>query len=151
MDVNNGESDYPTCERCYVSLYVNAGEINPSRVTEYLGAEPTKTQIKGEPARVGSKRINPHSGWSLSSKDFVDSRDIRNHLDWLFDRIGQHKAQIESLREMGCELRIWCFWLSKMGQGGPTLSVPQIKRLAELELEICLDIYFLGGPETGEE
>jgi hypothetical protein len=140
--------DYPTCERCYASLYVTTGDRDPDEVSKCLDIEPTTTQRKGEPARPGSKRINPHSGWSVSSKGCVDSKDLRKHLDWLFGKIGQRKAQIESLREMGCEMRVWCYWLSKAGHGGPMLSVPQLQRLADLELEICMDIYFLGGPPT---
>jgi Domain of unknown function (DUF4279) len=139
-------SDYPTCERCYASLCMTTGDRDPDEVSRYLHIEPTMTQRKGEPARAGSERINPHGGWSLSSKGCVDSKDLRKHLDWVFDEIGERKPQLESLRQVGCEMRVWCYWLSKAGHGGPTLSVPQVKRLAELELEICLDIYFLGDP-----
>ena len=37
------------------------------------------------------------------------------------------------------------------GHGGPTISVPQAKRLAELELELGLDIYFLGEPDSEDQ
>ena len=111
-----------------------------------LDIQLASVQIKGELAAASSNGIDRHSQWSLSSEGRVDSKDLRNHLDWLFDRIGPYRAQLQSLREMGCEFLIACYWLSRVGEGGPTFSVSQIKKLAEFEFEIWLDIYFADGP-----
>ena len=151
MESNAELSDYPTCECCYSTLYIETGNIDPNYVTEHLNMEPTSIQIKGQLANRCSRRTNPLSGWSLSSEGCVDSNDLRNHLDWLFDKIACRKVEMESLRRIGCEIRVWCYWLSKTGHGGPTISVPQAEMLAELELELCLDIYFLGEPDLENE
>jgi Domain of unknown function (DUF4279) len=148
MIVKDMPSDYPTCERCYATLCIETGENDASFVSAHLDIQPTSVQIRGECAATGPARINALNMWFLSSDGRVDSKDLRNHLDWLFDRIGPNKSQLKSLREMGCELRISCYWLSKEGEGGPTFSVSQTKKLAELEIEVWLDVYFLGGPES---
>ena len=81
---------------------------------------------------------------SLLGGIIIASKDLRSHLNWLFDKIGGQKAEIESLRGMGCELCVWCYWLSRSGHGGPILSPSQSKKLAELELELYIDVYFVG-------
>ena len=40
--------------------------------------------------------------------------------------------------------QISCFWGSRCGHGGPTLSARQTRRLADLELELWFDVYFEG-------
>jgi hypothetical protein len=145
------KSDYPTCECCFSTLYIETGDMDPNYVTGRLNLKPTSIQRKGESANRFSNRTNPLSGWSLSSEARVDSKDLRNHMDWLLDQIACQKAEMESLRRAGCVFRVWCYWLSKAGHGGPIISVSQIKRLAELELEIYLDVYFVGEPEFGSE
>jgi Domain of unknown function (DUF4279) len=147
VEWDNAVSDYPTCAACFASLYIEAGDIDPEYITECLKTGPTSTQKKGELARISSSRVNPHSGWRLSSKAAVDSKDLRSHLDWLFDRIARRRAELEALRAMGCVIHVACYWLSKAGHGGPMISLPQIRKLVELELELWMDIYFLGEPE----
>jgi Domain of unknown function (DUF4279) len=144
------DSDYPPCERCYATLCVESEDIDPARVTACLDVQPSDAHVKGE---VASAFIGayPFSGWYLSSKNRVDSRDLRRHLDWVFEQIAPKKLEIESLRATGCSFSIACYWLSATGNGGPVLSVPQVKRLAEFELEIWIDIYFLGGPDPERE
>ena len=109
--------------------------------------------VKERVARASafSERIYPFNGWFLSSKHLVDSQDLRRHLDWLFDQIASRKAEIDSLREAGCTFTISCYWLSREGQGGPTLSLPQVEKLAEFRFEVWFDIHFLGGPEAENE
>jgi Domain of unknown function (DUF4279) len=137
-------SDYPTCERCYATLCVYTGDLAPTRVTKGLGVDPSCIAVKGERVHIASERINEVNGWFLSSNGVVDSRDLRDHLDWLFDRIECHKDGAATLRELGCVFLVSCYWLSREGHGGPILSAQQLKALVELESEIWLDVYFLG-------
>ena len=151
MESNAAASDYPTCECCFTTLYIETGDVDPNRVSEILNLQPTSIQIRGEArANMFSRRINPLNGWSFSSEGFVESKDLRKHLDWLFDNLSDRKTEIECLRQLGCDLRVSCYWLSKAGHGGPTLSKSQIKSLAEFEFDICLDIYFVEETVSGE-
>jgi len=43
-------------------------------------------------------------------------------------------------------MTVSCYWISRYGQGGPTLPSAQMERLAELKFELLFDIY-----DTGEE
>jgi hypothetical protein len=148
MSFDAFESDYPTCERCYVTLCIYTGDNQASDVTKVLGLQPSEVTVKGESASFFSSRINPLNGWFLSSRDHLSSKDFRNHLDWLFDKIAFYKAEIQLLRSRGFIFSVSGYWLSRAGHGGPILSTSQIKKLAEFEFDISLDIYFLGD-ETG--
>jgi hypothetical protein len=138
--------DYATCERCYATLCIGSGPIDPSTVTRCIDREPTSVTIKGERHSVSSQRTNVLNLWCLSSEHAVKSRDLRDHLNWLFDQLEHRSGHLETLRQMGCRFDVWCYWLSKEGHGGPTLSVPQIEKLAHFRFELLFDIYFLGEP-----
>jgi hypothetical protein len=58
---------------------------------------------------------------------------------------------IESLRKDGWRFSVFCYWLSKTGEGGPTLSLPQLSKLTRFNLEVGFDCYFLCGPDANEE
>lgn len=144
------ESDYPTCQRCYVNLCIYTGDLEPNYVTKILNIEPSHVTKRGERASVYSDSTNPINGWFLSLKGDVNSRDLRNHLDWLFEKIASSRSNIDRLREGGCRLSVWGYWMSRAGHGGPILSVSQSKKLAELEFEFCLDVGIkMGGSNNG--
>jgi hypothetical protein len=110
--------------------------------------QPSRSQIKGEPIQPTRTRIAPFDGWFLSTRGLVESRDSRRHIDWLLDRIAGKTAEILRLQAEGCEMVVWCYWCSARGQGGPTISPGPMRKLGELNLELCFDIY---GPYEDEE
>jgi hypothetical protein len=131
--------EYPTCARTYATLRLYPGEIDPSSVTQRLGIEPTEWQRSGELwLRSGRPLIN---GWFLRSRDHVESRDSRRHVDWLLDRVAPKAEAIKGLQETGCKMDISCYWLSRSGHGGPTVSPSQMARLAELNIGLWFDFY----------
>jgi hypothetical protein len=151
MTRGDSDLDYPTCERCYATLSINSGELDPQVITAHLDTEPTDLTFKGQLASAYSQRMYVLNLWRLSSKNHVNSRDLRDHLEWLFDKIEPRRDRIESLRQLGCVFRVWCYWLSKEGHGGPEFSVRQIQKLAQFQFDLLLDVYFLGGPEQENE
>lgn len=36
---------------------------------------------------------------------------------------------------------IACYWVSRSGHGGPTIPPPQMRRLADLNIELGFDFY----------
>jgi len=44
---------------------------------------------------------------------------------------------------------VFCYWCSDNGQGGPELDAVQMRRLGDLALPICFDVYFRGTDEPG--
>ena len=138
------DDDYATCARTYVTLCIYPEDLDPPTVTARLGIEPTSWQRRGESIwRDGRPlpRIAPLSGWFLRSREEVESKDSRRHLDWLLDRVIPVSDVMRALQAEGCRMNVWCYWLSQSGQGGPTLSTAQMRRMADLDLELWFDIH----------
>jgi len=112
-------------------------------IAALLGLDPSSTLTKGEPTTNSAKRpvLAKFHAWFLSSESNIDSPDSRDHIDWLLERLISEKAAIEELRSSGCQLDISCFWVSKSGHRGPTLSSKQLAGLAELGLDFWYDFY----------
>ncbi len=82
---------YPSCERTTVTLRIYSGDLSPDDVAGRLqiGQEGTRTTYRGRRRTnsLGRVREEPLNAWFLSSEDIVDSRDARDHLNWLLERI----------------------------------------------------------------
>lgn len=141
--------NYETCEECRVKLTVYPEHVHPDEITRILQLEPTKKNI------IGTKITNSHgrtreitiAGWFLSSEQYVQSKDIRDHLDWLLSKVLLSKNGLIQLQNIeGIKMGIDCVWWSK-GSGGPTLWPEQMKVMADLNLECSFDFYFFGEEE----
>ena len=147
----SSEPDYPTCARCYATLCANTGGLDPAAVYAHLGIALASIQHEGLAVPELPWKVGRFNGWFLSSKGRLSSRDLRDHLDWLFEMVEPRRACIEALRAGGCRFYIFCFWISKDGHGGPIISVSQSQKLAEFQFDLDLDIYFVGGPDSEDE
>jgi Domain of unknown function (DUF4279) len=134
---------YGSCERTFATVRIYPGDIDPSEVTERLGIEPSKWQRRGEVVQRGRfpPRVVSLNGWFLRSEGHVESRDSRRHIDWLLDRLTPKAEAVRSLQDAGCRMDVSCFWASRQGQGGPTVSPQQMKRLSDLNIELWFDFY----------
>jgi len=113
------------------------------------GIVPSRSQRRGDIISKSSRaRPVPIHGWFLKSEETIDSKDTRRHIDWILDQLATKRDAILSLQRAGCKMDISCYWLSKDGHGGPTVSPAQMKRLADMNLELWFDIY---GPYDDEE
>jgi hypothetical protein len=132
------DDHYATCARTYATLAIK--HMDPSTITERVGIEPSQSQRKGDRIRPAGARIAPFHGWFLSTKGHIESRDSRRHIDWLLDRLEGKSDEILQLQSDGCEMFVSCYWLSARGQGGPTISPDEMRRLGSLNLELWFDI-----------
>jgi Domain of unknown function (DUF4279) len=137
------DDEYPTCAKTYATLRVYPGDIDPAVVTDRLGIEPSRWQRRGGVTERAGRppKVAPINGWFLESRGQVDSRDSGRHIDWLLDRVAPRAEAVRSLQEMGCRMDISCYWLSRSGHGGPTIPPNQMRRLAELNIELWCDFY----------
>ena len=126
--------NYETCSNTYVTLRIYYDKMNSEKLTEYLEIEPTRFQNKGD----SKTKIN---GWFLSSKENTNSKDCRRHIDYLADLLIPIKFKLKNIVNDGGKIDFSCYWKSKNGQGGPTISKKQFSKLAELEIELWFDIY----------
>jgi hypothetical protein len=133
--------NYESCHETFVTLRIYSDILSPEEISKNLKTNPTESVTKGDIYGIKSNKIRNNNGWFLTSEGFVESKDCRRHFDFLADKIISLKPNFIGLQNKGCQIDISCFWSSENGQGGPTLSPKQLKKLSELELEIWFDIY----------
>jgi len=116
-------------------------ELDPDEVTRILDIIPTETQRRGDSVPRKPNKTFSKSGWFLSTKGILESKDSRDHLDWLLDRVRDKKPEFSELHERGYLIDLCVRWDSLRGDGGPTLSPKQMYELAELDIELWFDVY----------
>ena len=148
MNPEGYDDDWATCAETHAAFRLGGSDVNPDRVTEVLGIQPTYTYRLGDPVgRTGSRRST--SAWILSSEGQVGSKDLKRHVDWLLDKVEPRADALTRLRmEEGADADVFCLWVSKSGNGGPDLGPRQMARLAGLQLTIGLDLYSLHPDEA---
>ena len=144
------DSEYPTCERLAAELRIYPSRLNVDAVTEVLKVAPTFSKNRGDivPGAKGRTRTVGRTFWCLTSADEVASKDLRDHLDWILERIPRSPEPFKRLAlDEGLKMSIACIWWSLSGHGGPTLWPEQMKRLSSLGLECTFDVQFYGDDE----
>lgn len=135
---------YDTCATTYATFRAYTGEVEPDEVSRLLGMNPTGSVTQGKmivngPAKGKISKLN---GWFLSTKGQIDSKDLRRHLDSLLEILAAHGDELQTLQAMpNVTTDVSCYWLSKSGHSGPTLSPKQMRMLCQLNLEIWFDCY----------
>jgi len=127
--------------KVYFRLHDFEGE--PDEITKKLLLNPTNSWKKGDviPNRKGDIR-RKQSTWELmSSRDVGDS--IEDHLESLLNQIEKNQAVFKQMiKKYSSELSIVMYLYDDFNPG-INLKPNIIKRIADLELEIDFDIYFL--------
>ena len=135
---------YPSCERTAATLAIYPANLSKSDVTRLLGLEPTDGRDRGTTVKGGLRgvRVTPRTVWFLESESVTQSRDLRDHLNWLLHELGGAHAAMMELREAdpSCELQIRVVWWTADGHGGPALWPRQMSELADLGLPITFDL-----------
>ena len=111
------DDDYPTCADTFATLRFYHEACTPDAVTEALGISPSRTQAKGQNTVNGKQVQRRVSGWFLCSRDEVQSKDIRRHIDWILDQVSELRNEFVRLNQEGWRSDISCYWLSH-GHGG---------------------------------
>jgi hypothetical protein len=128
LKINPIAPNYETCAECWVVLS-----------TSIVSA--TKDDITKLSCIQSSNRRN--YCWRLSSKKYIVSRDLREHIDWLISILTN--AGFNADKFCDTEFTLKCFWHSKYGDGGPMLCTEQTSALAKLGLDCVFDIYYEKG------
>jgi hypothetical protein len=149
MRLNMPEFDdkYSSCKRTYTTLRIYPGGISPEDITKRLKIEPTSMQHNGDLVGKTKQRVIKLDGWFLTTKGKIKSADSRRHIDWILEKIKDKKRVLRQLQSEGVDMDICCFWESRSGNGGPTISPPQMARLSKLNIEVWWDVYFFGFAE----
>jgi len=137
--------DYATCSECYAELLIYPGAIHPDEITRLLGVSATQINIAGTTVTNSRGKIRKIkiSGWFLSSKNIIDSKDLRDHIDWIMRQLsGSRDALYEIQNIQSVKMTLKCTWRSKDGHSGPVLWPQQMTEISALGLECSFDIYF---------
>lgn len=126
-----------------LGLFINGFEVDPSRITEILGVEPTYTSRAGEPSRTG--RPHRKSQWRLSVDDQMDTyEDHERFLDILLSRIAGRGARFATMRELVRPESVHIsggLYVDLELQNAIGLTVEQMATLVECGIEWGVDIY----------
>ncbi|UUE40834.1 DUF4279 domain-containing protein [Pectobacterium aroidearum] len=144
--INTVDPDFQTCLECHAMLSIYPGEMHPDNISRLLNIEPTEKFIVGDEITnsLGRTRKVKISSWFLSSEKNVKSKDLREHIDWVIDKLSASRSGLRKLQSTsGVQMTLRCVWWSAHGEGGPVLWPEQMKALADLDLECSLNIYFL--------
>lgn len=144
---NQFDDDYATCEKCYVSLLIYPNDFLVLDITQGMNIQPKRSFQKGDIwiTSRGIKKIHENSLWELSSENFVNSLDIRRHLDWLLNELKPSKNYLLHLqRDEKIQMYVKGIWWSKYGDGGPMIWPKHMALLAEMNLELGFEISFFG-------
>ncbi|MEQ9888608.1 DUF4279 domain-containing protein [Pectobacterium zantedeschiae] len=126
-------------------MLIYPAEMHPDEVSAILNIEPTQKNIIGDRKTnsLGRTREVKTSGWFLSSEDFVFSKDLRDHIDWIVAKLDASREGLKKLQNTpDVNMTLSCVWWSPVGHSGPVLWPEQMKALADLDLECAFDIYF---------
>ena len=132
-----------------VYLYIRSEQKAPSEITELLGIHPTCSGIMGElPPHRSSGAVNECHYWCLEpQKDVPDY--LEQKLEVLLASIEVCKTELKLLSKF-CSLTFTvCYEGYKDWMGEVVLSPNQVKRIAELDASVWIDLY-ASGPDIPE-
>ena len=106
---------------------------------------------------IDSSYFDDHK-WYLSSRNIVNSKDLRDHIDWLMEKLivcAMDSKQlvfnkITASMFRSVKLKLVCFWQSKYGDSGPTLWTEQMQALADFGVDCAFNIYYTDSENDDE-
>jgi hypothetical protein len=128
------------CIETYATLCIYSDDESDlsERVFAITRLKPSRVKENKQSTFAGFKI--PRHAWFLTSQDMVSSLDIADHIQWMLERI--KGDSVNKLRELGCQIKITCYWVSNGTGGGPVLNAPLLSAIADAHLDIEFDIYF---------
>ena len=134
--------DNPNASRTWATFRITGKRLDPERITQLLKLAPSESFKAGDPRGTTNLRWS-HGYWGISSEGVIGSTDLEEHLEWLVSQLMSVKNELDEVRATGgIRADIFCYWESATGNGGPSFSPKLMERLALLDLELSLDIYF---------
>ena len=132
------DKDYPTCHECSASFCIISPIGDPYDWTTKLAINPDRVHRKGDvfTNAIGKQRSQKLNGWFLESEGFVKSKDLRDHLDYVLDKLIPAREALIDMQELNeITMTISCHWWGDM-HSGPVLWPKQLKKLSQLNVEV---------------
>jgi Domain of unknown function (DUF4279) len=132
----------PNASRTWATFRISGKRLDPERITQLLKLAPSESFKAGDPRGTTSLRWS-HGYWGISSEGLIESTDLEVHLEWLASQLLPVRNKLVEVRAASDIVAdIFCYWESATGNGGPSFSPKLMERIAMLDLELSLDIYF---------
>lgn len=130
-----------TRERATLRIWPReAGPGTAAAVTEALGVAPTNSHEAGERRSERDDRPWVKGMWSLDS-DLPWDQPLSDHVDQLCAAVEGSREALTRLGHEGYSMDCFCFVEVEGGNGGVLLKASTLQRLADLSVELDLDIY----------
>lgn len=127
-----------------VQLRISGKSLDPHEVTRRLGVEPSQIRIVGE--RRSRNKVWEESLWcfdgtgdpNVSAKEWAS---LEEGLRYVLEKLSPKKGLIRTYAA-SFDVTWWCGHFQSSFDGGPTLSVPLLQRLADFGVPLFIDNYF---------
>lgn len=111
-------------------------------ITAALMVLPTRTCIAGEPRSVISEAAGTqqYSMWILESS-LPETCSLEEQIVSVIEKLERSEAGLRSIREKLLSADLFCLFSTNEGQGSIELSASVLGRIANLGLELIIDVY----------
>jgi hypothetical protein len=128
-----------------VQLFFRGTDLNPEDITQMLIIRPSSHHKRGDRHGINKEMIWKTGFRLVDSKDWVQSKDIEEHLIWILNHlepVNKHLALYTSNSEVDVEINL-LFSLFRYNSSS-SLRPQTISRLALLNIPIGISISYLG-------
>jgi hypothetical protein len=137
----------PVYTRAYAAARFFGPSLDPLIISLALRLPADHVHRDGEPRFTRTRNgkvieFAPYRGgsWSMSSERWVQSRNLKTHLDWLLKHLEPKAEAVASILRDGVGGDFFCFSAGRTDRP-PTIPREIRKRAAALNLEIVIDHY----------
>jgi hypothetical protein len=125
--------------RSVVTLRIGGDDLNPSELSQLLGATPTFACVKGEPRKPGSKAIARTGQWSLRAAD-AEPADMDSQISEI---LGKLPSDLDIWRSLGAryEIDLFCGWFMDETNEGLEISPETLSALGDRGVKLGIDLY----------
>lgn len=131
---------YPSCDDVYVELvvYNNFDDLPENNI------EINFKQKKGDviESSLGRKRTATIDLWTISSDNKVNSKDARDHLDYILNILQKNEEFFKNIiRIKKTKTVLKCVWFAKGYGGGPVVDCCQLRIISDFDLDLVFSFY----------
>jgi hypothetical protein len=124
------------------SLRMFTDEMGLDFISIALGVQPTRQHLKGERRSVRNPQSSlfEQSVW-IHDSGLPDSSELHEHVDCILKLLESECLGMARIRARISQIDIFCMFSSEHGQGSAELNAGLLRRLADQNVTLLLDLY----------
>ena len=119
------------------TLRIFGSRLDLETITRQLDVEPDHTHKRGE-RRLPTAQPFKHDSWQLTAR-VVDTRPLRDHLRWLYKRLGKKSRFLKGLAAR-YKVDMYCRYHSNYDQGSLEFPPEILQWCAQVDMPIRVSI-----------